>query len=298
MKKMFLVLAAASLVGTMAFAQDDYDYGDDYGTSAASDDGYTDMDGNSNAAPAEQPASDVEYKSMDDESKKVSRDEGATPAFFTKPFNMAANISFGYGAFWNTPEMYDNAAWRQATGMDSNPYDEWLGYAVAFGMAFNYRIIDLLSISPEFNFGIRGYVRNLDSYYGYELNENLFMFDIEVPIMARVMPTQQVYFEAGPQFSVKLVGTHSLDLVDTYSGETVDSDTDGSWECSSFFVTLVLGGGAMLNLDGKLYDIGLRLFLDMTKLEKDNTEMPDLNGGTFTDQTRMWTIQLVVKYWF
>ena len=54
----------------------------------------------------------------------------------------------------------------------------------------------------------------------------------------------------------------------------------------------------MLNLDGKLYDIGLRLFLDMTKLEKDNTEMPDLNGGTFTDQTRMWTIQLVVKYWF
>lgn len=308
MKKMFLFLASLSLVGTMAFAQDDYDYGDDYGeATSASDDEYSDVGGGSSEPAAEEAApasSDVDYKSMDDESKKVSRDEGTKPAFFDKPFNMAGHIAFGFGSFWDTPEMYDNATWRQNVGMDTNPYDEWLGYSVSFGMAFNYRFIDILSVSPELNLGIRGFVRNLDTYYSYWLgtyvnvNENLFMFDIEVPILARVMPTQQIYFEAGPQFSVKLVASHSIDYVDDYSGETIYSDADGSWECASFFTTLIIGGGAMLDVDGKLFDLGLRLVMDMTKLEKDDTEMMDLNGGTFKDETKMWTIQIVVKYWF
>lgn len=302
MKKMFLALVVAGFASTMAFAQDDYDYGDDYGTEASSgDDGFTDVSGDEAAPAAEAPATDVEYKSMD-EGKKVSRDEGAKPAFFEKPFNMAGHIAMGIGSFWNSPDMFDNADWRQAYGMDTNPYNEWLGYSVAFGMAFNYRFIDILSVSPEINLGIRGFVRNLDSYYswryGYvDVNENLFMLDLELPILARVMPTHQMYFEAGPQFSLKLVGTHSIDYVDE-DGNTIDSDANGSWDCASFFVTLIVGGGATVDLDGNLFDIGLRLVLDMTRLEKNETEYMDINGGTFKDETKMWTIQLVVKYWF
>ena len=303
MKKMFLFLAAASLMSVTAFAQDDYDYGDDYGTEASSsDDGYTDMGSDEPAAEEQKPASDVEYKSMDDESKKVSRDETPTAPFFSKPFNMAGHVSFGFGSFWNTPDQYDNAAWREAIGMDTNPYDDWLGYSVSFGMAFNYRFIDILSVSPEINLFISCLVRNLDSYYswryGYvDINENLFMFDIELPILARVMPTQQMYFEAGPQFTVKLVASHSVDYVDD-AGNTLYSDAEGSWECSSFFASLIVGGGAMLDIDGKMFDLGLRLIMDMTKLEKDDTEMPDLDGTTFKDETKMWTIQIVMKYWF
>ena len=304
MKKMFLILAAASLVSTMAFAQDDYDYGDDYGTEASSgDDGYTDMGSDEPAAAEEQkPASDVEYKSMDDDSKKVSRNEGDTPAFFSKPFNMAGHVAMGLGSFWDVPEQYDNAAWRELVQMDANPYNDWLGYSVAFGIAFNYRFMDLLSVSPEINLGIRGFVRNLDSYYswryGYvDINENLFMFDIELPILARVMPTHQIYFEAGPQFTLKLTDSHSIDYV-ADDGSTLYSDTDGSWDCTSFFASLIVGGGAMLDIDGKLFDLGLRLVLDFTKLEKEDVELPDLNGSTFKDETKMWTIQLVMKYWF
>ena len=37
MKKMFLAFVVAGLASTMAFAQDDYDYGDD---ASSSDDGY------------------------------------------------------------------------------------------------------------------------------------------------------------------------------------------------------------------------------------------------------------------
>ena len=308
MKKMFLLLASLSLVSTMAFAQDDYDYGDSYGTEEAastSDEGSYES---SAPAAAEQPASDVEYKSMDDESKKTSRDESPTSPFFSRPFNMAAHVAVGFGSFWAVPEQYDNETWRKAMNMDTNPYDEWLGYSVSFGMAFNYRFIDILSISPEINLGIRGFVRNLDSYYSYhygyvDINENLFMFDLELPVLARVMPTHQVYFEAGPQFTVKFVGNHSIDYVDD-QGNTIESDTDGSWECASFFVSLILGGGATLDIDGKLFDIGLRLVLDMTKLEKDNTDYPEFDsngvptGSTFKDETKMWTLQLVVKYWF
>lgn len=304
MKKMFLFLASLSLVSTMAFAQDDYDYGDDYGeATSASNDEYSDMGSSSEPAAEEAaPASDVEYKSMDDESKKPSRDESATAPFFTKPFNMAGHIGMGLGSFWAVPDQYDNATWREAVGLDTNPYDDWLGYSVSFGMAFNYRFIDILSISPEINLGIRGFVRNLDSYYswhyGYvDIDENLFMFDIELPILARVMPTQQMYFEAGPQFTIKLVATHSIDYVDD-AGNTLYTDTEGSWECSTFFASLVVGGGAMLDIDGKMFDLGLRLIMDMTKLEKDDTEMPDLDGSTFKDETKMWTIQLVIKYWF
>lgn len=311
---MFLFLATMSLAGTMAFAQDDYDYGDSYGTEEAAstpdESSYEGSYESSAPAAAEQPASDVEYKSMDDESKKTSRDESATSPFFTKPFNMAAHVAIGFGSFWAVPDQYDNEAWRKANGLDSNPYDEWLGYSVSFGMAFNYRFIDILSISPEINLGVRGYVRNLDTYYSWwydtyvNVNENLFMFDLELPILARVMPTHQVYFEAGPQFTVKFVANHSIDYVDDYSGETLYSDTDGSWECSSFFVSLILGGGATLDIDGKLFDIGLRLVMDMTKLEKDNKDYHEVDAdgqptaATFKDETKMWTLQMVVKYWF
>lgn len=302
---MFLFLAAASLVSATAFAQDDYDYGEDYGSSEsapASEDGYTDM-GSSDESTSDNSGSDVEYKSMD-EGKKVSRDEGTKPAFFDRPFNMAAHIAVGYGSFWNTPDQYDNAEWRKAYEVDSNPYDEWLGYSVAFGMAFNYRFMNMLSVSPEINLGIRGFVRNLDSYYSYwydtyvEVNEDIFMFDIELPILLRVMPTQQMYFEAGPQFTLKLVANHSVDYIDSYTDETIYSDAKGSWECATFFASLVIGGGATLDLDGKLFDIGLRFIMDMTKLEKDDTDMLDLDGSTFKDETKMWTLQLVVKYWF
>lgn len=304
MKKMFLALAAASLVSTMAFAQDDYDYGDDYGTEAStsSDDGYTDMDSGDKATAEEKPASDVEYKNMD-EGKKVSRDEGTKPAFFDRPFNMAAHIGLGLGSFWNVPDQFDNEQWRKFANADSNPYDEWLGYSVSFGMAFNYRIMEMLSVSPEFNLGIRGFVRNLDSYYSWwydtyvDVNEDIFMFDIELPILLRVMPVHQVYFEAGPQFTLKLVANHSIDYVDSYSDETIYSDDKGSWDCSTFFVSLVVGGGATLDIDGKLFDIGIRFIMDMTKLQKDDTDYVDLNGSTFKDETKMWTLQFVVKYW-
>jgi hypothetical protein len=304
MKKMFLALAAASLVSTMAFAQDDYDYGDDYGTEAStsSDDGYTDMD--SGDKPAEQPASDVEYKSMDDKDKKVSRDEGTKPAFFDKPFNMAGHIGFGYGSFWSVPEQYDNKAWRDAMQVDANPYDEWLGIGVSFGIAFNYRFTELLSASPEFNFGVRGFFRTLDSYYDWwygtvvNIDENLFMFDIEIPLLLRVMPTHQFYLEAGPQLSVKLTSQHSISYSDASTGEELESYGDGSWDCSTFFAALVLGGGATLDIDGKLFDLGLRFIMDMTKLQKDDSDMLDLDGSTFKDETKMWVIQIVVKYWF
>ena len=104
MKKMFLLLASLSLVSTMAFAQDDYDYGDSYGTEEAASTPDEGSYESSAPAAAEQPASDVEYKSMDDESKKTSRDESPTSPFFSRPFNMAAHVAVGFGSFWAVPE--------------------------------------------------------------------------------------------------------------------------------------------------------------------------------------------------
>ena len=123
MKKMFMFLASMSLVGTMAFAQDDYDYGDGYG-----DEGY----GSSEPAPAppvaydegayEQPAepageqlgsSDVEYKSMDANQAPAEPKE---PSFFDTPINVGLHMGFGFSMLSSTEICgKDTAGTKQCT---------------------------------------------------------------------------------------------------------------------------------------------------------------------------------------
>lgn len=284
MKKMFLALAAASLVSTMAFAQDDYDYGDDYGTEAStsSDDGYTDMD--SGDKPAEQPASDVEYKSMDDKDKKVSRNEGEMSSIFDRQYNLGARISLGLADFYNTPKTVN-----PETGVEEDAMKGWMGVQVALGFIFNYHINNMFSIVPELNFEVRDYFSEADGYwavyddYGYfagyanDVQYNLRQFNLNIPVMVRYNPTPQIFIEAGAAFSVNLYADYALTSDEYGIDETLDD-----WECSSTAFALQFGAGYTLGIgNNKFGDIGARFVLDMTKLEP--------NGDTKT-----WSLQFFV----
>lgn len=284
MKKMFLAFAAASLVSTMAFAQDDYDYGDDYGTEAStsSDDGYTDMDSGDKATTEEKPASDVEYKNMD-EGKKVSRDEGEMSSIFDRPFNFGGKLSAGFAGFWNRQEI------DMGNGTTYDPYAEWLGVQVSLGVIFNYHINSFLSVVPELNFEVRSYFRDSDDYvvrgtddYGWrytasDTKENLNQYNLLLPIMVRYNPHPQFYLEAGPAFSLNLFGEFTVSSEELDFEETLDS-----WECNSVYVALQFGLGYTANIgNNKFGDIGLRFSFDMNKLETEN-------------DTKAWSVQLIV----
>ena len=285
MKKMFLALAAASLVSTMAFAQDDYDYGDDYGTEAStsSDDGYTDMDSGDKAAAEEKPASDVEYKNMD-EGKKVSRNEGEMSSIFDRQYNLGARISLGLADFYNTPKTVN-----PETGVEEDAMKGWMGVQVALGFIFNYHINNMFSIVPEVNFEVRDYFSEADGYwpvyddYGYfqgyanDVQYNLRQFNLNIPLMARFNATPEIYIEAGVAFSVNLYADYALTSDEYGIDQTLDD-----WECSSTAFALQFGAGYTLSIgNNKFGDIGGRFVLDMSKLEP--------NGDTKT-----WSLQLVV----
>lgn len=285
MKKMFLALAAASLVSTMAFAQDDYDYGDDYGTEAStsSDDGYTDMDSGDKAAAEEKPASDVEYKNMD-EGKKVSRNEGEMSSIFDRQFNLGGRISLGLADFYNTPTVTN-----PETGAEEDAMKGWMGVQVSVGFIFNYHINNMFSIVPEVNFEVRDYFSEADGYwavyddYGYfsgyatDVQYNLRQFNLNIPVMVRFNATPEIFVEAGAAFSVNLYADYALTSDEYGIDETLDD-----WECSSTAFALQFGAGYTLGIgNNKFGDIGARFVLDMTKLEP--------NGDTKT-----WSLQFFV----
>ena len=286
MKKMFLALAAASLVSTMAFAQDDYDYGDDYGTEAStsSDDGYTDMDSGDKPAAEEQPASDVEYKSMDDKDKKVSRNEGEMSSIFDRQYNLGARISLGLADFFNTPTVINE------TGAEEDAYKGWMGVQVSLGFIFNYHINNMFSIVPELNFEVRDYFSNADGYwpvyddygdfagYATDVQYNLRQFNLNIPVMVRYNPTPQIFVEAGAAFTVNLYADYALTSDEYDVDQTLDD-----WECSSTIIALQFGAGYTLGIgNNKFGDIGARFVLDMTKL---SDEMKD---------TKTWSLQFFV----
>lgn len=288
MKKMFLAFVVAGLASTMAFAQDDYDYGDD--SAASSDDGFTDVGSNESAAESA-PASDVEYKSMDDKDKKVSRNEGEMASLFDRQFNIGGKLSLGYAGFWNKQM---NVTVDPITGAttETDPFKGWMGVQGSLGVIFNYHINSFLSIVPEFTFEIRNYFSDADGYYyvtytdayGYpasgwadDVQYNLRQYNILVPVMVRYNPTPELYIEAGASIAINLGAEFAL-TSDAYG---IDQ-TEDSWECEDMNYAVAFGAGYTLSLgNNKFGDIGGRVSLDLNGLEKENN-------------TRAWSFQLII----
>ena len=330
MKKMFLFLASLSLAGTMAFAQDDYDYGDSYGeeaSSAASEDEYTDV-GSSEPA-AEQPASDVEYKSMDDESKKTSRDDKER-SLFDKKLNFGFHMGFGISMLYATEITGTNVLTGQE--VTNNYGDDLFGGAIEIGGAIAYNILDNIRLSavaePSLEFKL--YSANLGTYrigttytddYGWDVNSyyisdvtiDNFMVGLKLPVFIRYYPKKDLFVQLGLSFELNLANSTSysdedgnevkgLEHQDLRDGET-DKNVYKYFDVNSFVMGLNFGMGTTLAIGNMLYDAELRLILDMMPMVKLNDgfhtyTMAEYNEKYNDSDAKSWQIQIVIKPWF
>ena len=327
MKKMFLFLASLSLVGTMAFAQDDYDYGDSYGeeaSSAASEDEYTDV-GSSEPA-AEQPASDVEYKSMDDESKKTSRDDKER-SLFDKKLNFGFHMGFGISMLYSTEITGTNPANGQE--VSTNYGDDLFGGAIEIGGAIAYNILDNIRLSavaePSLEFklysGDLGTYRiwtvddyGFDDYYISDVTIDNFMVGLKLPVFVRYYPKKDLFVQLGLSFELNLTSSTSysdedgnevkgLDRQDLTGDDGSDKNVYKYFDVNSFVMGLNFGMGTTLAIGNMLYDAELRLILDMMPMVKFNDDFHAYTmnryGYQFNDSdAKSWQIQIVIKPWF
>jgi len=317
MKKMFLALAVAGLASTMAFAQDDYDYGDDYGTeSTSSDDGYTEL-GSSEAAPAEEapaPASDVEYKSMDDESKKVSRNEGEGGSVFDKQLNVGWNAGIGLGGFFSTEVCNSSLSALGVNACDDYGGDLF-GGSFEFGGSLMYHINNSFSVEASLNIDLRIYMAKLGQFYlnvyddyGYynsyysEVTLDALTFGIRVPVLGRYNFTPTVYAEAGLGVEVNLGTNISFSDEDGEDVSGVSDEDMGDkvvykyFHASSFVGSLIVGGGATLDI-GKFYsDVGVRVIVDFLPYIKLDDMF--INAGWDKSSAKSWQIQFYMNPWF
>lgn len=327
MKKMFLFLASLSLVGTMAFAQDDYDYGDSYGeeaSSAASEDEYTDV-GSSEPA-AEQPASDVEYKSMDDESKKTSRDEKER-SLFDKPLNFGLHMGFGISMLYATEITGTNPATQQE--VTTNYGDDLFGGAFEIGAGIAYNILESIRLSavaePSLEFKL--YSANLgtyriwtvddygfDDYYISDVTIDNFMVGLKLPVFIRYYPKKDLFVQLGLSFELNLTSSTSysdedgnevkgLDRQDLTGDDGSDKNVYKYFDVNSFVMGLNFGMGTTLAIGNMLYDAELRLILDMNPMIKFNDDFHAYTmnryGFQFNDSdAKSWQVQIVIKPWF
>lgn len=312
MKKMFLFLAAASLVSATAFAQDDYDYGEDYGSSEsapASEDGYTDM-GSSDESTSDNSGSDVEYKSMDDESKKTSRTEGEGGSVFDKPYNLGWNVGVGFSGFFSTEVCIPNIP-----GSCDDYGGDLFGGAMEFGGSLNYHFNNNLSLIAEANIDIRFYMANLGQFrisgyddYGYygsyysDVTVDAFVFGLQVPVLARYNFTPTIYAEAGLQLELNLGTSISFSDEDgtEVTGMTEEMMGDkwiyNYFDAQSFVASIVIGGGTTIDV-GKFYtDVGVRVIIDFLPYIKLDDMF--INAGYEESSAKSWQIQFYMNPWF
>lgn len=335
MKKMFMFLASMSLVGTMAFAQDDYDYGDGYG-----DDGY----GSSEPAPAppvydegayEQPsapageqlgATDVEYKNMDANKAPVEEKE---PYFLDTPFSIGLHLGLGFTMLSST-EIYGT----DTTGAKhTNNYgDDLLGGAFEIGAGVSYAVAPNLGLAvvaePSFEFKV--YSANLgrfwigdyyeDEYgysqgYSYLSNVTLdaMMFALKVPVFLRFYPKKDLFVQAGVSFEFNLGTSVSFSdedgkeikglSEDALISEGTDKNVYRFFDVNSMVVALNFGMGTTVHMGNYFADAEIRFILDMTPMTKFNSGFHDYTmkkyGFKYSDsEAKAWQIQLVLKPWF
>ena len=317
MKKMFLFLAAASLVSATAFAQDDYDYGDDYGSSesaSASDDGFTDM-GSGDESASDNSGSDVDYKSMDDESKKTSRNEGEGGSLFDKPYNLGWNAGLGFGGFFSTEVCNPTLAAQRGYSVCDDYGGDLFGGSFEFGGSINYHFTNFLSLIAEANIDLRFYMTDLGQFYirgtddygyttSYYSNVSLdaLVIGLQVPVLARYNFTPTIYAEAGLNLELNLGTSISFSDEDgtEVTGMTEEMMGDkwiyNYFDVNGFVAGIVLGGGTTLDVGKFFTDVGVRIIIDLMPYVK----LDDMftNVGWEQSSAKSWQIQFYMNPWF
>ena len=175
-----------------------------------------------------------------------------------------------------------------------DPYRDASGVGMNLGLAARY-MFGSWGLAAEVNAGLcmlsidNGlYGRTTYDVMGYaertSLQENLDFFRFSMPIMYFKKFGDLFYVEVGPQFSLNYVDERTL-------GEDEEIEL-GGWEPNLFGVSGLLGGGFDIPVGKtKKLDIGGRLVLDFTRLERDSKvelEEPDSSRNASSAKLFAW----------
>lgn len=310
--KTALIVAAFAAYASADFEEDEDDYGsteqsyeNEYEDSyeAANEDS-DDADEYSSTAKSVRTSKAADEEEAPKAEKKSSDTGISMEEFLQKPLHFGMHVGLGFAGTWGNEEvlgMYDPETFDLSV---ADPFDGYLGVNVDIGFIVHYRINEMFSFVPEVNIRILEYFKesevwylrvNQGWYYSREpLDENMLLVDISIPLMARYNPIPMFYVEAGIQFNLNLYGDFSL------SNEDYDyEESMGDWEGETFGFGFNIGAGVTLPLKKYMADIGLRLAMDLTRMEADQMVYNAANNTyRLPVKTRAWAIQLVTNMYF
>lgn len=310
MKKLMIASAIAMVcLSANAFAEDD-GYGNDI--PPARSEGTVD-DGYGNKLPAN---NEPEYKSFEEArassygSTSNSGNNNARPRAV-----VGMHLGIGYASLANFPS--DNDFVTQYGKND------WSGLSLDFGLAFKYRINNLITFAPELNFGLNYITEEIegaggwDYFYGeYKVDDARTLYSVNIPLMLR-LNVPFAYIEGGIRLNFNIDTDHEYEYTDRdgnplkyydYEDEeykTVKRDAKDDWEVKTFVPSVVAGLGTTILINGHECDFGVRFIWDLSGIEKKQNKIVRIYETerssivkVVEDNTNMYAIQFVFNYFF
>lgn len=304
MKKSFLsVFAFACALTVAAYAQDDYE---EY---APGQDDYADnsyMSSDEDVSTAKSSYSyNVETVSDQKEVDKIvsgSGDESSS----VKKLRFGGHFALGYSGTYGNEKaagLYYNPQKEAFEIGEKDPFDGFLGLNMDIGFMIVYHINNQFAIAPEFNLHFIDYFKESDVWYvkihdrngwyhNEPLDENMMLLDFSIPVMARFYASSNLFVEAGVQINLNLAGSFTLD-----NSEYDYSEDVGDWSGEFFGFGINAGFGYAVEKNGRVFELGARFMMDLTRLEADERVLNKANES-YRDPvaTKAWNIQVVLNY--
>ena len=239
----------------------------------------------------------VAYAELD--GKKATAEAKAEKAKTNKPKRIwgGATIGILYNDFYGTKFGLDDIKHSNSFNVSTDGAKDLLGNY--WGIGFKAGMSGLLTLSPYFNlhgdlsFAFRQGTgksnvsvtlsqKDKSKKSNLEIEYSVSQLNIDIPILARAVIPNKLYFEAGPMLSFNVYSQNKTTITDVHGTETYEDN--GSLSALEFdFAT---GFGITRNIGKSIFDINLRFVLGLTRLS-DSENSP-----------KTWQGQLNVIYWF
>lgn len=232
------------------------------------------------------------------------KDNADKRSFFEPHFFYGFHLGGGYtGTYANTTTLYVDANGP----VEFDPFSGFLGYNLEVGAAFQFHIGGPLGVALEANAHYIGFTKTSDRYhliatkvntshsFLVDVNENMILINLEMPLMLHINPVNSFYLEGGVVINYNFYGGYSLTSADS----DVDYDLNvGNWNVRQFGYGAAAGLGYHGEFASAVFDLGVRVVADLTPLENgeplyipgDGTIVESIRGPV---DTKLFKIQLV-----
>ena len=212
-----------------------------------------------------------------------------------KAHYLGGRFAFGFGYVWDN-EPVKGTFGSSKDGVSKISLGGGPGLDIELGASYWFRLNHFLGFvgEAEFRWGyitLEGDAYSLppEDSYEDELKFGLFAYSFVFPVLVRVLPSSNYYLEAGPQFNLNVGG----------SIEGVDADESFDFDAERFGWALVLGVGCPLITDKGGLALGVRLAVDMTRIEREGiVEMTKGVAYREASPMKLWSLQFYATAYF